>query len=100
VVAKLAQAHEVEHITVRPADWARACRAFYAAVNQRTLRHPGGAGITSALASTKRGPDGLVSSVHRINADADIDAAVAAVLAMWLPTQQPEPIKYPEWTAF
>jgi hypothetical protein len=100
VAAKQAQAHEVEHVTVRPADWARACRAFYAAVNQRTLRHPGGSGISAALASTKRGPDGLVSSVHRINPEADIDAAVAAVLAMWLPTQQPEPIKYPEWTAF
>jgi hypothetical protein len=100
VAAKLAQAHGVEHVTVRPADWARACRAFYAAVNQRTLRHPGGSGISSALASTKRGPDGLVSSVHRINADADIDAAVSAVLAMWLPTQQPEPIKYADWTAF
>jgi hypothetical protein len=100
VAAKLAQAHEIEHVTVRPADWARACRAFYAAVNQRTMRHPGGAGISAGLASTKRGPDGLVSSVHRISNDADIDAAIAAVLAMWLPTQQPEPIKYPEWTAF
>jgi hypothetical protein len=99
-VARLAQAHEVAHVTVRPADWARACRAFYAAVNQRTLRHPGGPAISSALAATKRGPDGLVSSVHRVNADADIDAAVAAVLAMWLPTQQPEPPPVPNWTVF
>jgi hypothetical protein len=98
--AKVAQAAEVEHVTVRPADWARACRAFYAGVNQRTLRHPGGPAISAALASTKRGPDGLVSSVHRINADSDIDAATAAVLAMWLPTQQPEVPKIPEWTVF
>jgi hypothetical protein len=99
-VGRVAEAHGVDHVTVRPADWARACRAFYGAVNQRTLRHPGGQGITNALAATKRAADGLVSSVHRVNAEADIDAAIAAVLAMWLPTQQPAPDPVPNWTVF
>jgi hypothetical protein len=98
--SRIAAAHGIEHLAVRPAEWARACRAFYAAANQRTLRHPGGSGISQALAATKRGPDGLVSSVHRLNPEADIDAALAAVLAMWIPTQQPEPEPIPQWTVY
>jgi hypothetical protein len=99
-VARIAEAADVPHLTVRPADWARACRAFYAAANQRTLRHPGGIGISQALAATKRGPDGLVSSVHRVNPESDIDAAIAAVLAMWTPTQHAPPAPLPNWTVF
>jgi len=99
-VGRLAEAAGVPHVTVRPADWARACRAFYAAANQRTLRHPGGVTISQALAGTKRGADGLVSSVHRVNPESDIDAAIAAVLAMWLPTQHEPPLPAPNWTVF
>lgn len=86
-VAKLAATANITHSAVRPAEWARACRAFYAAVRARQVSHPGGTGITAALALTKRGPDGLVSQVHRINDSADNDAALAAVLALWAPTQ-------------
>jgi hypothetical protein len=99
-VARIAGNHEVLHTIVKPADWARACRAFYAAATRQTLRHPGGPGIAEALAATKRGPDGLVSSVHRINPEADIDAALAAVLAMWVPSQLPPAPKAPSWIAF
>jgi hypothetical protein len=99
-VARIAEAAGVDHVTVRPADWARACRAFYAAANQRTLRHPGGVTISQALAGTKRGPDGLVSSVHRVNPESDIDPAIAAVLAMWVPTQHAPPAATPNWTVF
>ena len=87
VVAKLAASAKITHSAVRPAEWARACRAFYAAVRARQVSHPGGTGISAALALTKRGPDGLVSQVHRINDSADNDAALAAVLALWAPTQ-------------
>jgi len=83
---------------VRPAEWARACRMFYAAVNQRTLRHPGGTPISQALAATRRGPDGLVSSVHRIANTTDNDAAIAAVLALWGSAQAPTPV--PNWTVY
>jgi hypothetical protein len=86
-VAKLAATAKVTHSAVRPAEWARACRAFYAAVRARQVSHPGGTAISAALALTKRGPDGLVSQVHRINDSADNDAALAAVLALWAPTQ-------------
>jgi hypothetical protein len=86
-VAKLAATANITHSAVRPAEWARACRAFYAAVRGRQVSHPGGTGISAALALTKRGPDGLVSQVHRINDSADNDAALAAVLALWAPTQ-------------
>ena len=86
-VAKLAATAKVTHSAIRPAEWARACRAFYAAVRSRQVSHPGGTGISAALALTKRGPDGLVSQVHRINDSADNDAALAAVLALWAPTQ-------------
>jgi hypothetical protein len=87
-------------VVIRAAEWARACRAFYAAVDQRTVRHPGGATIGAALAMTRRGTDGLVSSVHRLNESADNDAAIAAVLALWQSTQHVEPVKVPDWTAF
>jgi hypothetical protein len=98
-VAKLAGSHGIPHTAVRPAEWARACRAFYAAVRGRTISHPGGTGISAALALTKRGPDGLVSQVHRINDSADNDAALAAVLALWAPTQlKSEPAL--NWTAY
>lgn len=100
MVGKVAEAVDIPHLTVRPADWARACRAFYAAATQRTLRHPGGVTISQALAATKRGADGLVSSVHRINPESDIDAAIAAVLAMWVPTQHAPPDPVPNWTVF
>jgi hypothetical protein len=86
-VAAAAKAHGVAHSAVRPAEWARACRAFYASVRARQISHPGGTAISAALALTKRGPDGLVSQVHRINDSADNDAALAAVLALWAPTQ-------------
>jgi len=99
-VAKLAGSAGISHIVVRPADWARACRAFYAAARQKTIRHPGGPGIAEALGATRRGSDGLVSSVHKINPQAEIDAALAAVLAMWAPTQIPEPVKVPNWTVY
>jgi hypothetical protein len=99
LVGRVAEAAGIPHLTVRPADWARACRAFYAAANQRTLRHPGGVTISQALAGTKRGPDGLVSSVHRVNPESDIDACIAAVLAMWVPTQHVvTPVA--NWTVF
>jgi hypothetical protein len=86
-VAQIATSHGIPHSAVRPAEWARACRAFYAAVRGRQVSHPGGTAISAALALTKRGPDGLVSQVHRINDSADNDAALAAVLALWAPTQ-------------
>lgn len=83
---------------VRLADWARGCRAFYAAVNQRTVKHPGGTPISLALAGTRRGVDGLVSSVHRVNATTDNDAAIAAILALWASSQEPAPT--PNWTVY
>jgi len=86
-VSRLAASWSIPHSAVRPAEWARACRAFYAAVRARQIAHPGGTSISAALALTKRGPDGLVSQVHRINDSADNDAALAAVLALWAPTQ-------------
>jgi hypothetical protein len=97
--ARIAAAHKIDHLVVRPADWAKACRLFYAAVRQRQIRHPGGDSITAALAVTKRGPDGLVTQVHRINEDSDNDAAIAAVLALWAPTQV-QATRYPDWTVF
>jgi len=97
---EIAGSHGIEHIAVRPTDWARACRSFFAAVTKRTISHPGGAGIGNALKVTKRGPDGLVSSLHRINVGVNNDAAIAAVLALWQSTQIPEPVPVPNWTAF
>jgi hypothetical protein len=97
--ARIAAAAGVPHTSVRPADWAKACRGFYASVRNRQIRHPGGQAISAALAATKRGPDGLVSQVHRINDQVDNDAAIAAILAAWAPTQiHIEPV--PEWTVY
>jgi len=98
-VAKLAATANITHSAVRPAEWARACRAFYAAVRARQVSHPGGTGISAALALTQRGPDGLVSQVHRINDSADNDAALAAVLALWAPTQL-KPDQPLNWTIY
>lgn len=98
-VARIAGVYDCAHLVVRPADWAKACRAFYASVRSRQIRHPGGQAISSALAATKRGPDGLVTQVHRINDASDNDAAIAAVLALWSPTQiRTEPVA--EWTVY
>ena len=98
--SEIAASHGIPHVAVRPTDWARACRSFFAAVTKRTVSHPGANAIANALKVTKRGPDGLVSSLHRINVGVNNEAAIAAVLALWQSTQIPEPMPVPNWTAY
>jgi len=99
-VARLAAQAKIPFQPVRPAGWARACRAFYAAVDQRRIRHPGGGEVSQALGATRRGPDGLLSSVHRVSDLQDNDAALAAILALWSADQIPDKEIKPTWTVY
>jgi hypothetical protein len=85
---------------VNQADFARACRMFYDAAKRHAFVHPGGPLIGSHLRATKRGSDGVVTDIHRVNSAVENDAAVACVLGVWGAANLPTEEVSPTWVAF
>jgi Phage Terminase len=79
-------------------DLERAALAFYEAVVARRLVHPPDPVLADQLAATQPGQPGTMA-LRRRNPSIDIEAAVAAVTAVWAVDRSPV-VRRPGWVAY
>lgn len=82
---------------VGPTDLERATRSFYEAVISRRVVHPPDPVLAEQLAQAQRGEPGTIA-LRRRNPSLDIEAAVAAVGALWALDHAPR--RRATWTAY